>query len=403
MEPPTAALPMNCALGDAQRRARDVGDAATQGAAGKWIGGRGGSASTADGAVVGERALDHGQRCAVNVDDAAADPLATGAKARAIAAGAADGFVADERRADQVHGRGLVVDAAAVICGLRPPAGDVADQRAVADGTGAVGIIHDRPADAKASLSAGGLVVKEGRVSEHHGHARAFAIDGASVAGDACSPTGRVSEEDRTGDDRGGGVRHVQPGVVLDGTPDAVITRSGAEGLIVVKGAGSHGQAGATEVVDRAADAAAEEGGAAAAGSLVAGKSGGGDGGSTLVEQTATKDVDHVGGGGCGVVVQGTVEEGQAGPGLVEDAAPSEAAIGLIVGHRTVGENQTAGVIDAATCQGLPVGDGQAANGHARQAADVEDPAGGMAADGQLAGAGAFDVEVLGDFQCTAL
>ena len=260
----------------------------------------------------------------------------------------------------------------------RPPAGDVADQRAVANGTRAVGIIHDRPADTEAPVPACGLVVQEGRVADRHGRAGALAIDGAAVAGDARAATGRVPEEDGVVDGRRGGVRQVQAGVVLDGTADAEVTRAGAERLVVVERAGGHRQGGAAEVVDAAADAAAEEGGAAAAEGLVAAEGGGGDGGSALVEQAAAEDIDRVGGGGRRVVVHGTVQEGQGRPRLVEDAAPAEAADGLIVRHRAVVENQSAGVIDAAARQGFAVGDGQAAKGHARQATDVEDPAGGM-------------------------
>ena len=76
--------------------------------------------------------------------------------------------------------------------------------------------------------------------------------------------------------------------------------------------------------------------------------------------------------------VSDAVIEGQGGPGLVEDAAPAEAA------------------------DGRPVGDRQVGDGHGRVVADVEDPTGVVAADGQPVLAGAGDAQVAGDAQRAA-
>src|SRR5439155_11166727 len=125
---------------------------------------------------------------------------------------------------------------------------------------------------------------------------------------------------------------------------------------VVDKGAVSHGQGGAAEVIDAAADAAAEEGAAPAPECLVPAEEGGNDGGTALVQQAAAEDIDGVGGGRRGVAGQDIPLEGQAGPGLIEDTAPAEAA------------------------DGRPVGDAQAGQDHGRPVADVEDPAGRIAA-----------------------
>src|SRR5262249_6843242 len=150
--------------------------------------------------------------------------------------------------------------------------------------------------------------------------------------------------------------------------------------LVAGERAAGYGQGGAAEVVDGAADAAAEEGTAAAGQRLVAAEGAVGDGGVALVEQATTEDVHRVGGGDSLVTGQGILIEGQDGTGLVEDAAAAETGdrgAGLVVpGYAAVG-------------------DGQAGQGHGRAVADVEDPAGGIPADGQGAGAGASDGQVL--------
>ncbi len=78
----------------------------------------------------------------------------------------------------------------------------------------------------------------------------------------------------------------------------------------------------------------------------------------------------------------------------------------FIVGHDVLGERQRAVPVQdgAAAVVGHDeaVGDGQAGDGRRHAAADVEDPAGTAAADGQSAGPGAFDVQVLGDGQLAA-
>src|SRR5262249_14439287 len=57
------------------------------------------------------------------------------------------------------------------------------------------------------------------------------------------------------------------------------------------------------------------------------------------------------------------------------------------------------GAAAAAAIEDAAVGDGQAGDGHGGPALDVEDPAGVVAADGQLRGARPLDVQVLGDGQ----
>ena len=173
------------------------------------------------------------------------------------------------------------------------------------DGTRAVGIIHDRRRRRRSPRRPPpDWLSQEGGVAERHGRPGALVVDGAAVAGDTRSPTGHVPDEDGVGDGRRRGVRQVEPGVVLDGTADAEVTRAGAERLVVVERAVGHRQRGAAEVVDAAADAAAEEGAAAAAQGLVAAEGGGGDGGAALVQQAAAEDIDRVGGGGRRVVGQ---------------------------------------------------------------------------------------------------
>src|SRR5262249_56989454 len=61
-----------------------------------------------------------------------------------------------------------------------------------------------------------------------------------------------------------------------------------------------------------------------------------------------------------------------------------------------------AGVLDAAAVVGPAVRDGQVVDGHGHAAADPEDPAGVVAADGQYTGAGAVDRQGVGDVQLAA-
>ena len=138
--------------------------------------------------------------------------------------------------------------------------------------------------------------------------------------------------------------------------------------LVVGERAVGDSQRGAAEVIDAAADAAAEEGGAAAAEGLVAAKGRGRDDGAALVQQAAAEDIDRVGSGGRRVVAQGILIQDQSGTDLVEDAAPA------VAGDR--GASRVVRTGEAA------VGDGQTGQGHGRVVADVEDPAGVIAADG---------------------
>jgi hypothetical protein len=104
------------------------------------------------------------------------------------------------------------------------------------------------------------------------------------------------------------------------------------------------------------------------------------------------------------VIGQRAVLDGQAGAGIVEDRAAAEATRGLIVGQGDTSEGQVrAGLIqDGASVVGQSIGDGQVRDGHGHAATDVEDPARGIAADGQFVGAEALDIQALGEGQLTA-
>src|SRR5207247_11414603 len=134
----------------------------------------------------------------------------------------------------------------------------------------------------------------------------------------------QVAEEDAVVDRRCRRARQVQPGVVLDGPADPEVPRAAAQRPVVDEGAVGHGQGGAAEVVDTAADAATEEGAAATPQRLVRAEGAGDDSGTTLVEQPAAEDVDRVGGSGRGITGQDIPTESQAGPDFVEDAAPAQ-------------------------------------------------------------------------------
>src|SRR5262249_32208217 len=106
------------------------------------------------------------------------------------------------------------------------------------------------------------------------------------------------------------------------------------------------------------------------------------------------------------VAAERAVSDGQ-GAALVEDAAAlgliAQGAEGLVLGHDHPGEAQAAaGVPDAAAVVSAAVRDRQVVHGHGNAAADPEDPAGVVAADGQYTGAGAVDRQGLGDVQLTA-
>jgi hypothetical protein len=80
------------------------------------------------------------------------------------------------------------------------------------------------------------------------------------------------------------------------------------------------------------------------------------------------------------------------------------------MGQEIVGERQGAEVQDRATragqngraAVGQAVGHRQPGDGHGRAGADVEDPAGVVAADSQLIGTQPLDVQALGDGQLAA-
>src|SRR5262249_9069416 len=137
------------------------------------------------------------------------------------------------------------------------------------------------------------------------------------------------------------------------------------------------------------------------------------EGGGPLIEQAAAEAVagaaasESVAAPGQ-VVGEHTVVDEEAGGDAVEEAAPpgdlAEAADGLVVGELDVGEGQVVGaVVDAPTLRGQPVGDGQAGDlDRSPAAGEVEDAAGAIAADGQLAGTRPEDAQVLADRQFAA-
>src|SRR5262249_22285257 len=110
------------------------------------------------------------------------------------------------------------------------------------------------------------------------------------------------------------------------------------------------------------------------------------------------------------VVNERAVADGEERGGNIADGAglnrgPGHAE-GLIVGQHVVGEGQgAAGVQDAAASRAADnstVGDRQPGDGDRHPAADTEDPALEVAADGQAVGAGAVDRQAVGDAQLTA-
>src|SRR5262249_4602797 len=101
------------------------------------------------------------------------------------------------------------------------------------------------------------------------------------------------------------------------------------------------------------------------------------------------------------VVGERTVADDQDSAGGVKDAAAAgeaaRAAEGLVVRQGAVGDGQGAGGVDPAPILGLTLADRQAVGERGDAAADLEDPAGALAADGQLLGARAGDHQTVGD------
>src|SRR5262249_38446012 len=90
------------------------------------------------------------------------------------------------------------------------------------------------------------------------------------------------------------------------------------------------------------------------------------------------------------------------GAALVEDAAAlgqiARGAESLVLGHDHLAEAQAAaGVPDAAAVVSGAVRDHQVVDGNGNAAADLEDPAGVVTADGQLVGARAVDGQIVRD------
>src|SRR5262249_23303709 len=95
------------------------------------------------------------------------------------------------------------------------------------------------------------------------------------------------------------------------------------------------------------------------------------------------------------------------GAALVEDAAAlgqiAWGAEGLVLGHDHLAEAQAAAdVPDAAAVVRAAVRDREVVDGHGNAAADPEDPAGVVAADGQPVSAWAVDGQIVRDAQLTA-
>ena len=87
-----------------------------------------------------------------------------------------------------------------------------------------------------------------------------------------------------------------------------------------------------------------------------------------------------------------------------EPTPPSRIAEGLVVGQRAIADAEGSAALeqDAAPRGRQAVGDGQPGDGHAGAAADVKDPAGVVAADGQLVRPGPLMVTLSLDRQFAA-
>src|SRR5262249_46009024 len=111
-------------------------------------------------------------------------------------------------------------------------------------------------------------------IADGHGRTGTLVVEGATIANGTSDATGHVSAEGAVGNGRRGGAVtafaiRAKPGVVLNGTANAKVPRTGTERLVGGKRTIRDGQGGAAEVVDGATDAAAEEGAATAARGLV--------------------------------------------------------------------------------------------------------------------------------------
>ncbi len=105
------------------------------------------------------------------------------------------------------------------------------------------------------------------------------------------------------------------------------------------------------------------------------------------------------------VVDEQAVHYGEGGASSIVDgpALAVAANAGLVIRQDVVGKGQVAAGVLHAPAWGRPaVGDRQPGDGDRQLAADSEDPAGVVAADGQLVGARALDVQVPSDRQLAA-
>ena len=249
------------------------------------------------------------------------------------------------------------------------------------------------PADLRAGADAGGpangLVVRQRAVADGEDCVAEESdvgdgAAGAEAAGEAAARAadGLIVVEQAVADGEGAGIIHDGPAEAGAGEGGAGAGRA-ADGLVVEEGAVADGGRGRRVRGPDRHDGSAQPGAAGAARVAVRAE---------------------------GLVVdEGGVADAEGS--RVEDAAAERVDVGAharkaddhVVGHDGVGEGQGAGVQDAAPPQeAVPVGDGQIVDAHRRAAADVKDPAGVAAADGQPAGTRAVDPQVVRDAQLTA-
>src|SRR5262245_51211306 len=377
-----------------------------------------------------------------NIEDAATAPADAAVAARP--AGAARGLVPREGAAAEgdrpVGANGLVSAAlaeAAVSAGAGGAArGLVADECAVADEEAAEGATAGQPGTgpdraglALAAVGAGpacaarGLVAGKGTgadvdqggagrgVGEQQAAAVAVAADPTGVAGAA---RGRVVGDGTMAQEERG------PAAIKKSTAMAVgILRhkhapGTAVGLVVAQRTVADAEEGRPVNAlagDGAAvgDAAAGAGAVVAADRLIVGES------TVADDERGVEVVDGaaraLAAGDAGaavaadrlVVAEHTVGDGEQSALRVEDgAAPgvvAVAALGLVGRQGAVVDDQGAGVVDSAAVFGVAVVDGQTGEQGGDAAADLEDPALVLAADGHQLRAGAADLQVVGDIE----
>src|SRR5262245_19072508 len=342
------------------------------------------------------------------VEDAAAQSVAAAA---GRAAGAADGPVqGDQRVRHREDAAVLVVDAAAEAVAARGPGaadGLVAENRAVVD-------VRDRGHCHGRDDSPENVVRDRA--------APAVLRDGACTGGTTDGPVVRqcamTDDEDRA--TRARDIRDGAANASAEAAWDAVLEP--ADGLVVVKQTVADGEC-ARRIIDGAAHACAAgaDAGRAAMGLIVeeravtdvgrgrrargpGGHDGAAKGGAADTACSAVPANGPVVDEATGVDGEGPRVEDAAAEGVHDGAeACAWEADDQVVRQDDVGDGEGAGVQDtAAAPNGPPMGDGQAVDAHRRAAADLEDPAGVVAADGQPVGARALDAQVVCDVQFSA-